>query len=55
MTSGYPVGELVNILLKPDTSTHTVQGVFENAAFVVDVELVDLQDLKADAWHPTGT
>ena len=62
-TSGYPIGDLVNILLKSDMATRqvcTVQplGISENAAFVIDVEEVDLQDLKADdtdSWHPTGT
>ena len=62
-TSGYPIGDLVNILLKSDMATRqvcTVQplGISENAAFVIDVEEVDLQDLKADdtgLWHPTGT
>ena len=63
VTSGYPVGDLVNILLKSDMETRTVctvqpLGVSENAAFVMDVETIDLQDLKADdigSWHPTGT
>ena len=49
--SGYPVGDLVNILLKSDMAGRkvcTVQplGVSENAAFVVHVETVDLQDLR---------
>lgn len=63
VTSGYPVGDLVNILLKSDMGTRTVctvqpLGVSEKAAFVMDVEMIDLQDLKADdigSWHPTGT
>ena len=63
LTSGYRIGDLVNVLLKEDNATRkvcTVQplGVAENAAFVVDVETVDLQDLRADdlgSWHPTGT
>ena len=61
VTSGYHIGELVNILLKSDNKEIcTVQplGVSENAAFIVDVEIVDLGDLKADdlgSWHPTGT
>ena len=61
--SGYPVGDLVKILLSSDVSGRkvcTVQplGVCENAAFIVDIETVDHQDLKADdlgSWHPTGT
>ena len=63
VTCGYPVGDLVNILLKSDIESNkvcTVQplGVSQNATFVVDVEVVDLQDLKADdlgSWHATGT
>lgn len=62
-TSGYPIGDLVNILLKSDLAGRkvcTVQplGVSENAAFIVDVESVDHQDLKADdlgSWCSTGT
>ena len=38
----------------------TVQplGVSENATFIIDMEMVELRDLKADdlgSWHPTGT
>lgn len=54
---------LIIILLKPGTATRQVctlqpLGVTENATFIVDVEAVHLQDLKADdvgSWHPTGT
>ena len=61
--SGYPVGDLVKILLSSDVTGRkvcTVQplSVCENATFIVDVETVDHQDLKADdlgSWHPTGT
>ena len=61
--SGYPVGDLVKILLKSDMAGRkvcTVQplGVNENAAFIIDVECVDHQDLKADdlgLWRSTGT
>ncbi len=60
---GYPVGELVNILLKLEIDERrvcTVQplGVTENAAFVVDIDCVNFHDLKADdlgVWSPTGT
>lgn len=49
------------MLMKPTMAIGkvcTVQplGVSENATFFVDVEAVDLQDLKADdlgSWHPT--
>ena len=62
-TSGYHVGELVDMLMKPTMAVEkvcTVQplGVSENATFVVDVEAIELRDLKADdlgSWHPTGT
>ena len=42
------------------TKVCTVQplGVSENATFIVDVETVNYEDLKADdlgSWHPTGT
>ena len=60
--SGYHVGELVDMLLKSTSSKFicTVQplGVSENATFIIDVETVDIRDLKADdlgSWHPTGT
>ena len=60
---GYPVGDLVNILLKSDLDLNrvcTVQplSVTENSCFVVDIDSVDFQDLKADdlgAWSTTGT
>lgn len=61
VTSGYHIGELVNMLLKSDNrKVCTVQplGVSENAAFIVDIDMVDLGDLKADdlgLWQPTGT
>ena len=45
VTSGYHVGELVDMLLKSDNEkVCTVQPlvVSENAAFIVDVEMVDL-------------
>ena len=61
--SGYHIGDIVNILLKPDLDQRkvcTVQplGVMENSCFVVDVDAVEFQDLKADdlgAWSTTGT
>lgn len=63
VTCGYPLGDLVNILLKPDLDECKVcavqpLSVTENACFVVDVDSVDFQDLKADdlgAWTGTGT
>lgn len=61
VTSGYHIGELVNMLMKSAVkNVCTVQplGVSKNAAFIIDVEMVDLKDLKADdlgSWHPTGT
>lgn len=52
-----------NMLLKStmtvnEVCTSQLLGASENAAFVIDVETVDLGDLKADdlgSWHPTGT
>ena len=60
---GYPVNEVVDTLLKPDIpSEHicTVQplAVTQNAVFVVDVDSVNFEDLKADdlgSWTGTGT
>jgi len=62
-TSAHSVGELVNVLLKSDIDQQrvcTVQplGVTENASFVVDIDTVHFDDLKADdlgVWSPTGT
>ena len=53
----------MNILLKSDLNFHKVcavqpLSVTENACFVVDIDSVDFQDLKADdlgAWSTTGT
>lgn len=60
---GYPTHELIDVLLKPDISSQhvcTVQplSVTRNAAFVVDIDVVDFSDLKADdlgSWKGTGT
>ena len=47
-----PVYSLVNILLKSDLDVHKIchvqpLGVTENSSFVVDIDSVDFQDLKA--------
>ena len=63
VSSGYAVGDVVNILLNSNMDERrvcTVQplSVSENATFVVDVDTVHFQDLKADdlgVWLPTGT
>ena len=60
---GYPLHELIDILLKPDMPSKqicTVQplAVAQNAAFVVSIDSVDFSDLKADdlgSWKATGT
>ena len=62
-TSGIPLHELIDILMKPDIPAErvcTVQllGVTQNAAFVVSIDSVDFGDLKADdlgSWKGTGT
>ena len=62
-TSGYPVHELIDILLKPDLPPEhicTVQPltVTQNAVFVFSIDRVELEDLKADdlgSWKGTGT
>ena len=61
--SGYPVHEIIDILLRSDMPPQrvcTVQplGVTENAAFVVSVDSVVFDNLKADdlgSWKGTGT
>lgn len=60
---GYPLHNLIDVLLKPDIPSEyvcTVQplAVMENAAFVVDMDNVEFEDLKADdlgSWKGTGT
>ena len=60
---GYSVGDLVNILLKSDLDLSKVcsvqpLSVTENSCFVVDIDSIDFDDLKADnlgAWSTTGT
>ena len=62
-TSGIPLHELIDILMKPDIPAErvcTVQplGVTQNAAFVVSIDSVEFGDLKADdlgSWKGTGT
>ena len=61
--SGYPLHLLIDILLKPNMPPKhvcTVQplGVSQNALFIVDVDVVNYEDLKADdlgSWKGTGT
>lgn len=63
VTSGYPIGDLVSILLKSDSDQEKVcsvqpLSVTENASFVIDVDVVNFNDLKADdlgVWSTTGT
>jgi len=63
LDSGYPVHMLVDALMTssmPPERVCTVQplGVSQNAAFVVDVDEIDFEDLKADdlgSWKGTGT
>ena len=52
VTSGYPIGDLVSILLRSDSDQEKVcsvqpLSVTENASFVVDVDVVNFNDLKA--------
>ncbi len=49
-TSGYPVGILIENLLRSTQKAYTVQplGVAENAAFIIDFDSVNHEDLKAD-------
>ena len=63
LTSGYPVGDIVSILLKPNLDKQkvcTVQPLCltESASFVIDVDVINFEDLKADdlgSWNATGT
>ena len=63
VTSGYPLGDLVTILLKSDLDQGKVcsvqpLSVTENASFVTDVDAVNFHNLKADdlgSWSTTGT
>ena len=53
VSSGYAVGDLVNILLDSNLDEHQVcsvqpLSVSENATFIIDVDTVHFQDLKAD-------
>ena len=60
--SGYPKLLLLDMLLKPDIAPEHVctvqpQGVLQNALFIVDVDVVNFEDLKADdlgSWKGTG-
>ena len=62
MPSGYPVGDIVTFLLSESNEfkrcTTQPLGVAENATFLLDLDYVNYQDLKADdlgVWVPTGT
>ena len=61
--SGYPFHLLLDILLKSNMEPRhvcTVQplGVSQNALFIIDIDVVNFDDLKADdlgSWKGTGT
>ena len=63
LSSGYCLSDLVDILMSNDIDSNkvcTVQplGVNINCAFIVDLDLVDPDDLKADdngSWKNNGT
>ena len=63
VTSGYPLSDLVTILLKSDLDHEKVctmqpLSVTDNVSFVIDVHAVDFHDLKANdlgSWSTTGT
>ena len=60
---GYPVDRIIDVLLMssmPLERVCTVQplGVSQNAVFVVDIDVINFGDLKADdlgLWKGTGT
>lgn len=61
--SGYPLHLLIDILLKPNMPPEHVcavqpLGVSQNALFIIDIDVVNFEDLKADdlgSWKGTGT
>ena len=62
LSSGLPVHRLINIILNPDVApekTCSVQplGVMQNAAFLIDIDIVEFDDTRADdlgSWKATG-
>ena len=62
LCSGFPVHKLIDVILNPDIGpdkTCSVQplGVMQNAAFLIDIDTVEFDDIKADdlgSWKATG-
>jgi hypothetical protein len=60
ITSGYPIGTIVSVLFKSDLSDQEICCVqpLGVTSFIVDVDVVNFEDLKADdlgTWTTTGT
>ena len=58
-SSSYSASDLCNILLSDDLNVCRLQplGVTDNASFVIDLDFVQFEDLKADdlgVWKSTG-
>ena len=62
MCSGFPVRRLIDIILNPDITPEKIcsvqpLGVMQNAAFLIDIDIVEFDDIKADdlgSWKATG-
>ena len=62
MHSGLPVHRLIDVILNPDIAPEKIcsvqpLGVMQNAAFLIDIDMVEFDDVKADdlgSWKATG-
>ena len=62
LSSGFPVHRLIDVILNPDIAPQKIcsvqpLGVMQNAAFLIDIDIVDFDDIKADdlgSWKATG-
>lgn len=62
MRSGFPVHRLIDVILNPDIAPEKIcsvqpLGVMQNAAFLIDIDMVEFDDVKADdlgSWKATG-
>ena len=61
MRSGFPVHRLIDVILNPDIAPEKIcsvqpLGVMQNAAFLIDIDMVEFNDVKADnlgSWKAT--
>ena len=62
LRSGFPVHRLIDIILNPNIAPKKIcsvqpLGVMQNAAFLIDIDMVEFDDVKADdlgSWKATG-